>query len=125
MAGLEATASVQWRNEFGRFASAIEAGAERSQEEASEIGAALAAALAPKKKGTLAGSIHSNGHGFATGDLPEALPQEEGAAPHEIPNSFGWGITLEHPGNPAVHYMRDALKLVNSRIMGIVRGNMP
>lgn len=128
------SARVQWRDESGRFASAMDTGAQRSQEQASDIGAALAAALAPKRSGELAGSIHSNGHGFEA-DAGYAAAQEEGAGPHLIGVGFDkvlvgddFGPVLGpvvHPGNPATHFMRDALKLVNARIMRIIRGNMP
>lgn len=36
-------------------------------------------------------------------------PQEFGAAAHDIPNAFGWGITVRHPGNAAQPFMRPAL----------------
>lgn len=135
MAGIGISCRTQWRNSSGQFASRMESGAEAAQEEAGEVGAALAAALAPKRSGALAGSIHGTGSGFATGDLPEAVPQEEGAGPHLIGAGFDkvlvgddFGPVLGpvlHPGNPAVHFMRDALKLVNGRIMGIIRSKMP
>lgn len=137
MAEIPVTARVQWRDEFGRFRSAVDLAAQRSQQQGGEIGAHIAAGLAPKKTSALAGSIRSTGHGFATGALPQALPQEEGASPHLIGTGFdavlenpdeGFGPVIGpvlHPGNPAVHYMRDALRLVNGRLMGIIRANMP
>lgn len=135
MANVGITTRVQWRDEFGRFASALSIGAKRSQDEASQLGATLAAALAPKRSGFLAGTIHSTGHGFAAG-AGYAAAQEEGAAPHTIgapgqtlaneEDGFGpvKGPVL-HPGNPATHFMRNALRMVNQRMMGIIRGNMP
>jgi len=134
MADIGISTSVQWRDEFGRFAAALSVGAQRSQRDASNLGAQVAAMLAPKRSGGLAGSVHSTGKGFATGSLPHAIPQEEGAAPHWI----GWesetlmgdefgpvrGPVL-HPGNPATHFMRNALRFVTARIMGIIRANMP
>lgn len=126
---------VQWRNEFGRFAEALDVGARRSQAEASDIGATLAAALAPKRSGFLASTIRSTGAGFAAG-AGYAAAQEEGAGPHPIgapgqtlgneAEDFGpvRGPVM-HPGNPATHFMRDALRLVNQRLMGIIRSHMP
>lgn len=133
MADVGFSTRVQWRDEFGRYAQALSVGAKRSQVEASEVGAVLAAALAPKRSGFLASTIRSFGAGFAAG-AGYAAAQEEGAVPHWI----GWeseilmgdefgpvrGPVL-HPGNPATHFMRDALRLVNQRIMGIIRSNMP
>lgn len=132
MAAVGFSARVQWRDEFGRFAQTLSVGAQRSQQEASDIGAALAAALAPKRSGFLAGTIHSTGAGFAAG-AGYAAAQEAGADPHTIGapgqvlagDEFGpaRGPVL-HPGNPATHFMRDALKLVNQRLMGIIRANI-
>lgn len=134
MADIGFSCRTQWRDEFGRFAQALDVGAQRSQTEAGEIGAALAAALAPKRSGVLAGSIHSNGHGFEA-DAGYAAAQEEGAGPHLIGAGFDkvlvgddFGPVLGpvlHPGNPATHFMRDALRLVNQRMMGIIRSHMP
>ena len=127
---------VQWRDEFGRFAQALDVGAQRSQSEASDVGAVLAAALAPKRSGFLAGTIRSTGEGFVAG-AGYAAAQEEGAGPHLIGATFdavlaneaeGFGPVLGpvvHPGNPATHFMRDALRMVNQRLMGIIRANMP
>ena len=136
MADVGFSTRVQWRDEFGRFAQALDVGAQRSQAEASDVGAALAAALAPKRSGFLAGTIRSTGAGFAAG-AGYAAAQEEGAGPHLIGTGFdavlynptdGFGPVLGpvvHPGNPATHFMRDALRMVNQRLMGIIRSNMP
>lgn len=127
---------VQWRDEFGRYAQALSVGAQRAQQEASDVGAVLAAGLAPKRSGFLASTIRSTGAGFAVA-ASYALAQEKGAGPHLIGASFnailvneaeGFGPVLGpvvHPGNPATHFMRDALKLVNARLMGIIRSKMP
>lgn len=133
MADVGFSTRVQWRDEFGRYAQALDIGAQRSQAEASDIGAALAAALAPKRSGFLAGTIRSTGAGFAAG-AGYAAAQEEGAGPHSI-GTLGqvlagddFGPTrgpVVHPGNPATHFMRDALRLVNQRLMAIIRGNLP
>lgn len=133
MGDVDFSMRVQWRDEFGRFAQALTTGAQRSQIESSEIGAALAAALAPKRSGFLAGTIHSTGAGFAAG-AGYAAAQEEGAGAHPI-GAAGQVLAgddfgpvrgpVVHPGNPATHFMRDALRLVNQRLMGIIRGNMP
>ena len=135
MAAVGFSCRTQWRDEFGRFAEALSVGAQRSQAEAGQVGAVLAAGLAPKRSGFLAGTIRATGHGFAAG-AAYAAAQEEGAAPHAIgapgqtlgnaADGFGpvRGPVL-HPGNPATHFMRDALRLVNQRLMGIIRSNMP
>lgn len=135
MADVGFSVRTQWRDEFGRYAQALDIGAKRSQIEAGEIGAALASALAPKHSGFLAGTIRATGHGFAAG-AGYAAAQEKGAGPHPIgaPGQVlgneddGFGPVrgpVMHPGNPATHFMRDALRLVNQRLMGIIRGHMP
>lgn len=135
MADVGFSVRVQHRDEFGRFAAALTEGARRSEREASDIGAVLAAALAPKRSGALAASVRSTGHGF-TASAPYAAAQEEGAWPHPI-GSTGQVLANEaedfgpvhgpvmHPGNPPTHFMRQALRLVNQRLMGIIRSNMP
>lgn len=135
MADVGFSTRVQWRDEFGRFAQALDIGAKRSQAQASEVGAALAAALAPKRSGFLASTIRSTGAGFAA-SAGYAAAQEEGAAPHII-GAAGQTLANEtdgfgpvrgpvfHPGNSATHFMRDALQMVNQRIMSIIRSNMP
>jgi hypothetical protein len=135
MADVGFSCRTQWRDEFGRFAQALDVGAQRSQQEAGEIGAVLAAGLAPKRSGFLASTIRATGHGFAAG-AGYAAAQEKGAGPHPIgapgqvlgneDDDFGpvRGPVL-HPGNPATHFMRNALRMVNQRLMGIIRANMP
>lgn len=136
MAEVGFSTRVQWRDEFGRYAQSLDVGAERAQSESSEIGAVLAAALAPKRSGFMASTIRSTGHGFMAG-AGYAAAQEEGAGPHLIGTGFdsvlvneaeGFGPVLGpvlHPGNPATHFMRNALRMVNQRLMGIIRANMP
>lgn len=136
MAGVGISTRVQWRDEFGRFAQALNVGAQRSQKEASDVGATVAAGLAPKRSGFLAGTIRSTGAGFVA-TAGYAAAQEKGAGPHLIGTNFGATLVNEaegfgpvlgpvvHPGNPATHFMRDALRIVNQRIMGIIRSNMP
>jgi hypothetical protein len=42
-------------------------------------------------------------------DKEYAASVEMGARPHLIPNAFGHGQTVHHPGNPAQPYLRPAL----------------
>lgn len=39
-------------------------------------------------------------------DVPAYV--EYGTRPHRIPNAFGWGITVEHPGTKAQPFLRPA-----------------
>jgi hypothetical protein len=38
-----------------------------------------------------------------------AAAVHEGSVAHDIPNAFGWGITVEHPGNDANPWLRRAM----------------
>lgn len=135
MADVGFSVRTQWRDEFGRYAQVLDVSAQRSQKEAGEIGAVLAAGLAPKRSRFLASTIRSTGHGFAAG-AGYAAAQEKGAGPHSIGapgqvlanEAEGFGPVrgpVLHPGNPATHFMRQALRLVNQRLMGIIRANLP
>lgn len=42
-------------------------------------------------------------------DKRYAAPVHEGSKPHLIPNAFGMGFTVEHPGNAANPWLRRAL----------------
>lgn len=46
---------------------------------------------------------------WITNDKPFTAPVHEGAKPHLIPNAFGRGFTVEHPGNSGNPWMRRAL----------------
>jgi len=65
---------------------------------------------APRDTGELAGSgyvDHAAGRlGFRAA---HAAAVEMGARPHEIPNAFGRGGSVEHPGTKAQPYMRPAV----------------
>lgn len=135
MADVRVTARVDWRDESGRYAAAVDAGAQKAQLDASKLGAAIAAGLAPKRTGALA-AITADGSGYSTPALRYAIPQEEGAGAHVIGDAGqtlaneaeGFGPVkgpVMHPGNPAVHFMRNSLRIVNQRIMAIIRANMP
>lgn len=49
---------------------------------------------------------HAAGRLFA--DTEYAAAVELGSSPHEIPNAWGRGITVQHPGGPAQPYLRPA-----------------
>lgn len=141
MAGVGITTRVYYRNSFGQFADAIETGGARAIVEASDEGARLASEFAPKGETLrLAGGIHpiSRGGGqggWATPDVPEALPQEEGAsghaigAPGQLLGTKGGDFSAQgpvwHPGNPAIHYMARSLSVVRSRLTSLLKRNMP
>lgn len=68
---------------------------------------------APVDTGTLRASIGvdftEDGLAFEAGPTVEYGGfVEEGTAPHPIPDAFGWGITVEHPGTAPQPYMAPA-----------------
>lgn len=130
MAEVPVTMRVYWRDPFGRFMRETDEGAADAIQAASRQGAALAKGFATRRSGAMADSIHPIGSGMHGGwaaddSLPETEPQEFGAGPHEIPNSFGWGVTLEHPGNPAVHFMKRSFDIISAKLAAMVQARLP
>lgn len=73
--------------------------------------AAVAQQLAPVDTGALRNSIGVDVSGLSFEAGPTVFYGdfvEQGTAPHLIPNAFGWGITVHHPGTPAEPYMGPA-----------------
>lgn len=65
---------------------------------------------APVDTGELAASGYvDHGAGRIGFRADHAAPVEVGASPHEIPNAWGRGITVEHPGTKAQPYLRPAV----------------
>ncbi len=65
---------------------------------------------APVDTGELMASLYvDHGAGRIGAHADHAAAQELGAGPHPIPNAFGRGITVEHPGNQAQPYLRPAV----------------
>lgn len=112
---------VSYRDDFGRFKALIEKAEEDALTESLREIARRARRNAPKDEGHLRASIRSRKTGpksgivFATDDA--ALPQETGARPHPIPNAFGRGITVDHPGNPATRYLHRAMQGSAKRLL--------
>jgi hypothetical protein len=76
---------------------------------------AIAQQLAPVDTGALRNSIGVDVSGLAfeagpTVDYGDFV--EQGTAPHLIPNAFGWGITVHHPGTPAEPFLGPAFDRV-------------
>lgn len=142
---VEVSLQTQLRDESGRFISAVQEGAHDAAEELAEKIADQAASNVlsrlRQRTGQLVGSIQavmvSAYVGNALATAPHAPPQEFGAGPHDIPNSFGWGADYGfghnrkppqatfHPGNPAVHFMADAGEHTAAQSASIVRKHMP
>lgn len=128
MGGFVVRTHVQNRDHFGRFLAEYNANAARAVADTAEAIALEARANAPKRTGQLAASIYAVPHGkSATIEThnDHAAPQEFGAGPHDIPNAFGWGITVHHPGNPATHFLKRAVANNRDRFVAAVRRAIP
>lgn len=130
MAGMVVSNRVLLQDESGRFMADVDGKAHEAIWEVTLFMARQAVGFAPKRSGALARSIE----GYMTGPMegtvvataPHALPQETGGAPHPIatdkgamanqetgffaaaPPGFGGHFTVQHPGNPATHFMAKA-----------------
>lgn len=140
------------RNKMGQFIRECEDAAQRTVVEAINEGADLSAALAPKRTGALAASIVplvlSRTSGVWGSSLKYAMPQEEGSVRHALPAdvSFWWerearmwmppdvylrvtgypgNDPIDHPGNPATHYLRDAYRVISRRLVKIAAKHYP
>lgn len=115
------------RSDRGRFLDRIHSGARRGLKETADEGARIARNLATKKTGQMAGSITSTvGTSGASWSVHSGhwAYQEFGTRPHFIGGSvsFFWdragrrwvpgSNTIHHPGNRAVHFMRDSFDAV-------------
>ncbi len=152
MSGVVYTNRVVARNEFGRFIRACEQAAEASVLETVTDGADLAAALAPKRSGRLAASIKpfmlSSTSGVWGSNVKYAAAQEKGASAHTITAyvSFYWdkmgrqwlypttyqrltghprADPINHPGNPATHFLRDSAAVMRRRMIRTAKSRYP
>jgi hypothetical protein len=141
------TARVQWRNPLGRFERAIQEGAEKAAFDAAKRGAELSRDFAPTgKRRRLVSAIkvvkglRGQARWVVSGSpelLKIAAAQESGARPHVIrskdggplankeDNFFARSGEVRHPGNPAIHFMERARKIVASELVVITKKRMP
>lgn len=133
MAGITVKTNVQFRSNLGRFAALQGRNAEGAARDMVETAADLAyenAPVGPARKDygrreKLTSSIEGRMTGRTTGvveaDAGHAAAIESGAAPHEIPNAFGSGQTVMHPGNEPQPYIRPVLAQLQPYLPGILR----
>lgn len=120
MSGIEAEIDVRMRDRIGRFAAIIDAAGVGMAHDMVETTARFAHENAPvgpgrkdyvrrpKLSGSIGFRMTSAKAGVIEAKTGHAGPQEKGAGPHPIPNAFGMGITVMHPGNAAQPYLRPA-----------------
>lgn len=133
------TNHVHYRDNVGRFAAAIERGAQEAIIDVSNQGAKTAQVLAPKRTGAMAATIQPFTTGGSAGGwvvgTSYALDQEYGAGPHEIgapgqvlankEDGFYATGPVHHPGNPATRFMQKSYNIMRGRILGILKRHMP
>lgn len=130
---MEVSTRIQMRDNFDRFiALANEAGEEAARElvETAADDASDRAPVGPARRDygrrpKLSANVipvmvgPKTGHVVAT---PEhGGPQEKGAGPHPIPNAWGSGRTVMHPGNAAQPYIRPAIRALKAKSAAILR----
>lgn len=137
MAGFDARATVQYRNRFGRFDRLIGQGTEGMARDMVETTAQFAhegAPVGPSREdygrrellsGSIEGRMTSATAGVVHARAGHAGPQELGAGPHIIPNAFGRGLPVLHPGNAPQPYIRPALQKLRPLIPGMLRKWFP
>lgn len=135
------------RNGIGRFLSQCEEAATATVNDAIDRGAKLSKGFAPvgvkadPRTIRLRDSIESemtgatSGHWYAS--ARHAIPQEKGGSPHFQTGdvSFYWekkgrswapgSNLINHPGNPATHYLKRAYDIVMKQVMDIAREKYP
>jgi hypothetical protein len=121
-------------DESGRFLSAAHAGAAAASNELAETLAEFVragiAAQTRTRTGRLLASVNAIRLGASeSGVVVEAdygAPLDRGAVAHWIPNAFGRGVPVWHPGNkPPLHFMDEAARAMIAVSGEIVRRNMP
>lgn len=128
---------VTFRDNMGRFMGLCDAAARTSAEELARQMEKRAKRNAPSGPGRtdygrrpkLRPSIHALVLGRAwwavRADTGHAEAIEEGAGPHMIPNAFGRGIPVLHPGNAAQPYLLPAYEAARRSWQRILARNYP
>jgi hypothetical protein len=124
------------RDGFGRFLAKMEDAARDTVNETLQVGVNVSRAAAPIKTGRLRGSFYkvNNGHsGYYGNRAPYAKFQDEGVAPNPKPGNvtFFWDNagyqwkpghnTINHPGNPATHFMLAGYEAMRAAAPGIMQ----
>lgn len=137
MAGLAFQSTVQYRNRFGRFAALLDAADASMARDMVETTSRLAHEGAPVGPGRddygrrpkLSSDIQHQMTSATAGVVgvsgPNSASQETGAVPHPIPNAFGSGETVMHPGNSPQPFIRPALTKLQPLLPAMLRKHYP
>lgn len=143
---------VHMRDELGRFIKEVEGAATKAVERSLQVGESAAKARAPIRTGRLRNSffpaVLSRTSGVLTNTAPYARWQDEGAGRHPLPAnvSFFWeregrmwmppevylrvtgypgADPIDHPGNPATHFMDAGYRAMIARMQSILDSSYP
>lgn len=131
------SAQVTFRDNMGRFMGLCDAAARTSAEELAKQMQARARRRAPSgpprddydRREKLRPSIHALVLGRAwwavRADAGHAEAIEKGAGAHMIPNAFGRGVPVLHPGNAAHPYLMPAYEAARASWRRILAANYP
>jgi precorrin-6B methylase 2 len=127
---ITASTSIQMRDSIGRFQAILDRAAEASARDLTDKAVELAKRNAErfKKSGELEASIgpvYQGKKGKVEATAPHAHSIEAGAIAHSIPNAFGRGQAVMHPGNQAQPYLEPVPKQLQPYADGILQRNYP
>lgn len=137
MAWVEVSNQIQMRDQWGRYEALLDEAGIRTAEALVEHAANDAADRAPvgpgrkdygrrPKLNTVVEPVMTSPKvGVIRVAAGHAGAQEHGAEPHWIPNAFGLGITVLHPGNPAQPYIRPAILALKRVALAIAKRYYP
>lgn len=130
---IDANLRVQYRSNMGRFVKLADRAAHGMANDMTETTASIVAHDAPKgpartdygRRPKIRNALHHDQRGLV-GDVwldptLHGMPQETGARAHPIPNAFGRGITVLHPGNAPQPFFRGALRKLQPRLPGMLQ----
>lgn len=118
----------------GRFAAAAAAGGDRALEalgnEFARLVRAAIAASTKRRTGELLGSVRwfqvSAQEVDILSDSDHVAPLDRGAVAHWIPNAFGRGVAVWHPGNhPPKRFFGQAEEVIRRIAPEIIKEHMP
>lgn len=137
MARVGVQAHVDFRDEFGRFRARLDTAAEQTIDEALPEVAALVRGAAPSgparrdygRRKKLRLSIRwrrlTGRSGEVEATAPHAGAIEEGSVAHGIPNAFGSGRTVHHPGTSADPFLRPVAAAAVRSLMAAAKRAYP
>lgn len=135
--GFEVSNQIYMRDNFGRFEAILDEAGVRTAAAMVEAAADDAADRAPVGPGrkdygrrpklntVVIPVMTSPKVGVIVVRTGHGSSQEHGARPHWIPNAFGMGVPVLHPGNAAQPYVRPAILALRRKAIAIAKRFYP